>query len=761
MWNDLAKTGRQVLRRWPSTLALVLLIGAGVACAASLFSVIDALLLRPLPFRDQDHLMAVGRRSATTSGPTPMTLTQVASLAETGVLDVAAFRRYVSPNDTTGDTLLVAAVSGPFFRLLGVRPQIGRLLESGDAETGAMVISEGIWRRRFGRDPLALGQRLIWREKPFTIVGVLPRSMEFPLGAQAWVMVPPPAQPEAGASWFAVGRLADNRTAEWAAAQLPRHVVTPLREYIKPGGTFGLVMLLIGTCLLLAVTWVQVAALQFARLAERCDEIRIRMALGASHWQIRRYAAAEGVWLGLGSLAVAALATPALTRFLTLQLPASMTKGQMINVDHRVLAFAVLFSTIGVLAFALGPQQVNERRGGLATLRAGKDHRLALRARTWLVIAQVAVAVPLIYLAGLAWLSSVRLSQADLGFDDKGLWAVRLPPPAVLLPGRTAPLLVERRQKCAELQSLPGVVSVSAGGDLPFGGRTIMPLHLGASRADESLQAMTTIVEPNYFETLGIPQHAGRTFAASDGRDAPFAVIVNNTIAARLRERGRDVGASVLVAGRPAQVVGVVGDTRDATHPSAPPEPRVYLCADQWMAPDYLFVRLDPTDPSAEARAGSHIRRLWPDMPLTFQSVSDRVAGASIDFRGRSTLLALLALAAIAMTLVGVYGAVSGVTRDRTREIAIRIVCGADVSRIAARVVAQAVQWVAVGVAVGLPLAWLGARAVRSLLFDTEALDWTTLTAVAATFLVTALVAAVTPAARAAGVQPVVALRDQ
>jgi hypothetical protein len=373
----------------------------------------------------------------------------------------------------------------------------------------------------------------------------------------------------------------------------------------------------------------------------------------------------------------------------------------------------------------------------------------------------VAVAVPLIYLAGLAWMSSVRLSQVNLGYSPDGLFAVRLPRVDLLDRDRYDTVLAGRRAMFAELASVPGVLAVSAGSRLPFGSQTLAPLSLSGSRNDTQEPMLLEPVEPTYFATLGIPLLEGRTFDRTDDRKAAAVVIVNETIAARLRSHGRDLNGQVLLAGRPAQVIGVVGDTRDNVHPSLPPEPRAYVPTDQWTPSQYLFVRVAADDPVAEARVRSYLRRLWPEATPDLMPVAPLIEAAGADYRGRSTLLLLLAACAAALTVLGIYGAVSAVTRARTFEIAVRIICGANPVAIASAAVSSAMQWVAAGLMVGLLLGWAAARATSSLLFATDPSDWTIVGATSLALLLTAFVAALHPALQAARIDPAVTLREQ
>ncbi|MBL8142338.1 MAG: ABC transporter permease [Acidobacteria bacterium] len=758
MWTDLIQAGRQLLRRWPSSATIILLIGAGVACCSALFSVIDGLLFKPLPFPHQEQLVAVRAISSRTKAPVPMTSWQVRELQALGVLQVASYSRYANPGDRSRDTLQVAAVSPEFFDVLGVGAHIGRVLVPTDHAEAGIVMAFATWRDRYGSEPGALGKTTSWNGQTYTIVGVAPPAVDFPYGADAWVLSAPPSGRETGASLQVIGRLPSTASLRGAAAQLPQYALTSLREHLKPGGTFGLVLLLVATSLVLAVAWVQVAAMQVARAAERGRDTRIRLALGATRRHLLRFGAAEGVWLGAGALATAAALTPLTTQFIVGQLPPEMTRGQLILLDLRVAAFACSASVVGIVAFAVGPLWRSSRR---ESLREVSNRAAASRTRHALVVAQVAVAVPLVYLAGLAWLSSTKLIHQDLGFQPNGLYAVRLPRPAVIDSDASTRTLADLRAKFDGVAATSGVLDVAAGSEVPFGGRTTGALTLSGVPGGDELPVIINGVAPTYFSAMGIALLDGRPFLPTDAADTPLVAVVNATVASRLRQTGRDIGAHVLIIGRAATVVGVVGDTRDAIHPSVPAEPRVYLASDQWAPPGFMFVRLDPTDRAAESRLRAQVRQLWPDTASDLMSVAERVEAASTDFRGRSTLLALLALGAIAMTLLGIHGAVSAVTRDRTAEIAVRIICGADPVAIAARVVVSAVRWVALGVVVGLVLGWGAARATSSLLFGTGAFDPFMVAAVAGALLLAALAAAVVPARRAATLQPAVALREQ
>jgi predicted permease len=759
MWGDFLQTGRTLRRRWKTTLAVVLLLGSGVAGVAALFAIVDGLLWRPLPFPGQDRLVAIGARGGAVPGPGPLTHGAIAALAETRWADVAGYAPPQVAEQAGGDVLRVTQVTPGFFRVLHVTAAAGVLLDERHADTSAIVLSHDAWVARYGGHPDAVGRHLEWNGRTYTIVGIAPRGVDFPLDSEAWTLAARPPRPEAVAAFRAVGRLPAGESLASVQARFPDLSLLGLREWIKPGGTFGLVMLLAAAALVLGVAWVQVAALQAGRAAEDRLEMNVRVALGASRGQLMRRAAAEATWLGLATFAVASCLTPIFTNAIVGRLPATMTRGQAVAVDVRVLLGAGLISVIGVLLCTLAPRVQGWGDTYLAQLRAVPDRRRVIRARNGLLLVQVSVAVPLVYLASVTWLSSTRLAATDLGFDPKGLVVVRLPSSAVPVPGGDAAVRAARRAILRDLKAVPGVHAVATGSAAPFGSRTSVPLTLGASRTDESLAALHTVVDAEYFATLGIPLRRGRTFLDSDRRDSPLVVVVSEFVASRLRRAGRDVGSHVLVAGLPAMVVGVVADVRDSVHPADVPEARVYVCADQWPPPSFLYIRVG-VDAGVIERLRNRLAEAWPHDRLSPSPVEDRIVLASADYRGRSVILSLLAATAIGLTTLGVFGGVSGIVKERTRETAIRIVCGASPARIAAQVVLAIMGWVGAGAATGLSLGWIAARALESLLFQTGALDPLAVGAALLALPALAMVVALGPAWRATRIAPADALRD-
>lgn len=764
LWREMGHAARRIWRAPLLFATIVTLMASGVAATASLFSVIDGVLFKPLPFPNPDRLIAVGsRRSVDAIRPGPMSRNDVDELQNRDLLPVAAFVRtaQLDTEDQVPGAGGVAAVSGLFFQVLGGRARLGRLLAEADAFAAPpvpIVFSQDEWQRQFGAREDIIGRAVDWRGSRFLAVGVAAAGFDFPSGAAAWVPLPPPR--DARAREFAylevIGRLGGGDSVAVAAAKAPELVFQPLREYERPGGATGLMLLLLGTTLVLVVAWVQIAALQLSRADEIRHEIRIRLALGASWRHLVMHRTAEGVWLVTGALAVASVIVPAMTALVVTELPSRMTRGMPITTDTRVLAFGLFVSLLGISALVLVPVWDSRKVTALGVLRTARTFGSGTRARQALIAGQVAIAATVLYIAGLSGRSYAELRRVDLGFAVEDVVAVRLPP--VDRENDRERTLQQRRAIVEAVRQLPGVDDVSAVDTLPFGGQTRSTLAVDGARKEGRLPVSLIVVEPHYFSTLAIPVEEGRVFTPADASGGALVAVVNRLAARTMRNHGRSVGAIVQLNGLPVRVVGVAGDTRDI-HPAIAPEPRVYVPAAQWIAPKYLLARI--ASPSVSVMLNAQLRRLWPRdvAPPLVLSLKERLNHNLAEFRGRGRVLGLSAAVAMVLTLVGVWGLVTTATQRRAPEIAIRLVCGADPMGLSARVVGHAMWSVGVGLACGLALAALTTHLMSSLFFGVRSVDAVTTGMVTLAVLGIAVVSAAVPALRASRVEPWQVLR--
>lgn len=769
LFQEIRHAARRLWRAPLLSGTVICLMACGVAASTSLFSVIDGALFKPLPFPRPDELVAVGsRRAENPERPGPLSVDSIESLSNTELTPLAYYIRDLrvggedqGPDDRAG----LAAVSPSFFDVLEVGARLGRVLtaaDSGEDSPRALVLSHNEWRSHFGADENIVGRVIEWRGADFLVLGIAKDGFDFPAGAGGWTAIAQPRDEfrRRFANLESVARVPVERRAA-TAQRFPGVTVQPLRDYVRPGGTTGLTLLLLATMLVLVVAWIQVAALQLSNADEIRHEMRLRLALGARWRHLVAQRAAEGVWLVLGAWCLAWLVLPAATALVVSHLPGAMTRGLPIETDARVFVFGLCMTLLGVAALVAVPLWENRRASALGVLRGARGIGAGQRVRHALILIQVAVTAALLYVAALGTRSYAELRKVEVGFSTTELVALPFPPaPTMQDPER---LLQQRRAQVASVRELPGVASASAASALPFGGQTRSALSLNPTRSREAVPVSQIIVEPDYFSTLEIPVVEGRPFTRADSRDQALVAIVNERASKDMAAQGLSVGSTVHLNGLPTRVVGVAGDTRDL-HPALPAEPRVYLPAAQWIPPGYLLIRLTPGKTATTLDLLQlHLRQSFPDAApprARVIRIDERLQGTLVDHRGRMSILALAAAIAVGMTFLGIWGSVSASTQSRATEIAIRVVCGGVPARISAGVVAVALAWVCAGLLCGLALAAAASRSIASLFFGVTAVDLPSAAIVAIALLAVAILSSAVPAIRAARLEPWRVLRE-
>jgi putative ABC transport system permease protein len=765
-WQEMRQAGRRVWRRKLTFVVLAALLACGVSATTALFSVIDGVLFKPLPYRDSGQLIAIGAKQANLVRPGPLAWRDLRRLEGRGLAKTAYYARVVNPTylDQPISGTPLTAVSGDFFGLLGGVPHRGRLL--GPADVGGLqpkllVLAYAEWMRGFGGDDSVVDRVVDFQGERFLVVGVAQKDFEFPGAAGGWTPVTPPGgdlESQFG-QFEAIGRLPHGLTLEAAAARAPDLALLDLREYLTPGNAFGLVALFLASLLVLGVAWVQIAALQLARADEAAHEVRVRVALGASRRKLIEHRLAEGVWLAGAALAMAIALVPGATQFIAANLPWQITRGLPIHTDVRVVLCAVLLSALGVVGLYVAPVWTAHLGGGLALLRGAHGVGAGRRARQILVIVQVAVTVPLLYVAGLTVRSYSELRSVNVGFSTEDVVAVRLPKSER---GDSREKIVNQRRALLDAaRAAPGVLRVSAADALPFGGVTRGTVAQGHVESAKRTSVTQLIIDSEYFAVLGIAVSAGRTFGPEDARGGALVAVLNHAAASAM---ATDVGASegrLYVNGLPVRVIGVVDDVRDI-HPGIAAEPRVYLPSTQWIPETFLIARFAPGDRAQAGVLRARLAGMWPtaaEWPNLIW-IEDRLIDKLADVRGRANLLSVCALMAVAMTCIGVWGSVSAATQQRTAENAIRLVCGANPVQLGVRELRGALHTVLSGAAIGLAVATAGSRLLASLFYGVHAVDGLTVVWVVLGMVGVALGAASLPALRVCRLDPVRSLRE-
>ncbi|MGB2715293.1 MAG: ABC transporter permease [Vicinamibacterales bacterium] len=815
MWTDLRQDSWYALRGlgktpgFTATAALTLALGIGANTA--IFSVISGVLLAPLPYRDASRLVFVWSTSSTFPLE-PLTPGRLVDFrAQMTSLSAFAGISHVPFNLTgSGDPERISgsSVSSSFFDVLGVAPLIGDTFHTNAADDRAVVLSHRLWSTRFGADSAIVGRTIMLNGTARTIVAVMPPSFEWPAitatpgtfdGPQLWVpgtsrdipRMPIDREGDLAANrqagyLRAVARLKDGvtidqarREAEIVAQRLARQypneeggrsaTVIPLREQFVGHVRKPMMVLLAAVAFVLAIACANIASLLLGRSAVRRREIALRLALGASRSRVVRQLLTESTILAIGSGLIGLMLAFGASRWLATLSPAGF-EGVHAVVDGGVLLFTGAVAVVtgilcglapawhvstGVLAMDLGEGGAR----GTAGPRAG-------RTRDALVIAEIAVALVLLVGAGLMLRSFHALSRVDTGIDTHNLLTFDM-----FLSGERAQY---QRQQVAFydealrlISGLPGVTRAAAAVTLPIGGDDFAAGFTIEGRPlpppGQEPRAGYQVVTPGYFRAMGIPVLSGRDFAASDTRETPRVVLVNQTFVRQHWRGAEPVGKRIRV-GREGDewmtVVGVVGDIRHLG-PATPPRPEFYQPHSQRSFPFMSFVVRTAVSPERlvpSIRAA--VTSLDPVQPISrVSTMEDHIARSLARPRILSVLIASFGALALVLAVVGIYGVMSYAVAQRTHEIAIRTALGASAAEVIRMVLRKAAWLAAAGVVCGLALTVGATRTLAGLLFEVAPTDVPTYAVVVTLLSAVALLAAAMPAVRATRIEGARALR--
>jgi predicted permease len=775
-WQYLRLASRRIRHQPVVSVCVIVLVALGVAVNTAVFSVVDGVLLKPLPFPQPEQLVALGSKLTKPRAAMfgPVSPRCYLALRDSHALSsVAVMSPWSSADGTQDADVFGAEVSPTFFDVLRERPLFGRGLTDADAtlaEPRSVVIGHDIWRSRFGDDPGAIGRVVTLARKRLLIVGVMKSGFDFPNGTNIWaaaVLVPKPDY-ENFSYLQAIGRLHPGASVTRAEQDLTRATGTPivmssLRDWIRPNTVLPLALLSAGTLMVLLLTWVEVAFLQLTRVVGMSRDLGIRLALGGTRRHLVAQHTIEGTVLATAALVCAWFATQWLTGGLLAFLPSEMVRGQQIGADVRVLAFASLAAAAGVLAFTVIPMHVlgstlpgNALRG----VRPAGSHRSPVRLRTALLVAQVALSCALVYLGGLTLRSFVEVARVDLGFRPDNLFAVSLPRQADAgdFEDSTQQLF---DQTVAAVQALPGVESLGGSLFRPFARGAVMSrASLPNARLKDALSVTRGFVAPGYFATVDGRLRAGREFHERDGRGAGLVTIVNETAARLIDPDASLIERQILIDGLRYTVVGIVSDMR-MVRPDEAPKPQVYCSCAQWLPPSWLLVRVTPPGAASILRVRDMVRRIWGAGAPDVVDLSKEATRVASPFRMRLQLLIVLAATGLVLATVGLYGGVTYAVRQRTREYAIRMALGAGPLGIQGSIAAMGARIVLGGAAVGIGVGIAAAHLAAALLFNVSPADVTTAGCAVGVACSAGLVALAAPARRAARIQPAEALRQE
>jgi len=797
------------LRRRPAfTLTAVATLALGIGATATVFSVLNPILVEPFPFPDANRLVTLDDRNSD-GVPMPATLGTYAELvARTHSFQMLAAADPWRPSltgITEPERLEGERVTAGYFGLFGALPVVGRDFTPADEQPGApnvVILSEGLAERRFGGARAILNRPIELGGDLYLVVGVMPRVFANVLAPAAAVWSPVRERPTAdfetrqwGHHYQLVGRLTPGSTVESAAREIlavgraavpdfPRPtwagltnglLVRPLQEAVTGSARPALLAITLSVLLLLAIASVNVANLLLARGAERHAELAMRVALGAGRGRLLRQVLTESVTLALLGGALGLLLAEAGVHALVAASPPGLPRMDAIRLDPTVSLFALALTTLVGVLVGIAPALAARRGGGAAGLP--RDSRRATarsrRTRGALVVAEVSLALVLLVSAGLLFRSVRLLVAVAPGFDPGHVITMQVVEAGHAFDSGPARVAFYD-QALDAVRRVPGVASAAFTSLLPLSGevdaygyeRESAPRPAGGDDGD----ALRSAVTPGYFATLRIPLIRGRLLDATDRSGAPEAVIINERFARRLFGDRDPVGQRVRFGPEQSgahawdEVVGVVGDVKHYSLAVGAPN-EFYVVNGQWAWVDNVETLVVRSSGPAAALAPLLQRAIWSvnaHVPIQRVQTMDGFVAASAGNR-RFALLAIetFALAALLLAAVGLYGVISGSVTERVREIGIRTALGASPGDVVRQVLRRALGLTAAGAAVGVLGALAATRLLASMLFGVTALDPLTYGAVIAVLGAVAILAAWAPARRAVGVDPTVALRAE
>jgi len=808
LWQDLRIGARMLLKKPGFSLIAVVTLALGIGANTAIFSVVYAVLLRPLPFPEQERLVVAWKKDTTTNNPfVELAVAEVRdwqaqnqSFTGLAVMPTTVYGYGYTLTDRGDPVQLESAkVTGRFFSVLGAQAAMGRVFdESDDQVNGAKVVVLGdqLWRERFNADPKIIGQTITLSQQCFTVIGVMPPAFAFPRGVDFWTPLLPSTNQhtvESRGSVFlqAVGRLKPGVTLDQAEADLNtivarlaeqypeteakghRVVLTPLADYVFGDAKPALWALFAATGLLLLIAAANIANLLLARATSRRKELAVRAALGASRRRIAGQLLCESSALAICGGAAGVLLAYWLVGLLVAIAPADIPRLE----DVRLSGAALLVSLLGTLAtsavFGLLPalsasrfnlnETLNESSAKLSGSRTGN------RLRGALVVGEVALTLVLLVGATLILRSFVNLSRVNLGFDPANTLTMQLRVQGARYNRRSPQEFY--RQLIERLEATPGVVAASAVLIRPMEGHVgwDTPFTLeGQSEAEARKNRVPNfeVVTPHYFRVFRIPVKAGREFSDQDTDQTAPVAIISETMARTMFGPGVDpVGKRLKPDFRDEPwltIVGVAGDVRYRELEDIRFD--LYIPFAQWP-PGFVnhFAVRTTAEPSAMlATVRREVAALDPILAVSRVATMDQLVAAHLA-RPRFSAVLLNWLGGLAMLLaaVGIFGVIAYSVAQRSGELGVRIALGAQTGHILKLVIGQGMSLVAVGVAIGLAASFALTRLIAKLLFNVSATDPLTFTVIALLLTFVALLACYIPARRATKVDPMIALRTE
>jgi putative ABC transport system permease protein len=799
--------GARGLWKHPGFTAIVVItLALGIGASTAIFSVVDSVLLRRLPYRTAERIVAIqefgkeGKRGQVTSA------NFLDWRAQNTVFEHLAAIKVTTANLALSDQaerIDLAQTNANFFDVFGINPQYGRLFIPGDEQAGhapVVVVSHALWQRRFGGDPSLVGKPITLDGTNYSVIGIAPPGFQYPNKTELWLpplrLVPEmfPGQDVTQTRRMgylaAVALLKPGVSQQQAAAEMETitarlrqqypetnnvrfNKVVSLHEHVV-GDTNKLLWLLLGAVtFVLLIGCANVANLLLASGASRQKEMAIRTALGASRWRVMRQLFTESTMLALTGGAVGLLVAFWGLAAITKLLPTNFPRLNEIHIDLRILGFTFVASVLTGILFGLVPALQISRADVQETIketgRGASGSRRQSRFRQALIVVEVALSIVLLVGAGLLFRSFMRLQSVDTGFSPQQVLTAQLTPAGPNY--RTnADAAKFYNQVIEKLSNIPGVQDAGIINTLPLDSGPTSRFRVEGrpvTTPDQWPSVNYRVVSPNYFRALSIPVLQGRAYTDRDGENAPRVMIVNQKLAQDIFPGEEPVGKRITFGNvdnnqQPVwwEIVGVVANVR-SIELREEPMPELYFSSSQDLWPAMSIVVRSSVEPSSLSGSLRQIvNEVDKSVPVSSVKTMDHVVSESITQpRFNLFLLGLFSTVAMLLSAAGIYGVTAYAVTQRTHELGIRIALGAQVSDVLKMILGQGMAVIGIGVALGLVAAFALVRLLRSLLFGVGENDPLTFVAITLGLLLVALIACYIPARRATKVDPLVALR--
>ena len=800
-----ARHGVRILAKSPGfSLAAIAILGLGIGANTAIFSLVNAVVIRPLPFLDPSRIMRVWH----TPPPELFSGRRIFAISPANYLDwrdenhvferMAIYRprRVTLTERGEPEALVTAAVSADFFQVLGVHPSLGRVFARGDDEPGnahVVVLSEKMWRSRFGADPGLIGQTIALDREPHTVVGIVPERLGFPQVAQLWVPLawtPKDREVRGNHNYLVIAKLAAGVDVPQAQAEMTMiskrleqqypaddkgwgALVLPLHDDLVGDVRRPLLVLLGAVAFVLLIACANLANLLLARTLARSREIAVRSALGASRARVIQQLLLESALLGACGGAIGLLGATFGVTAIVHSIGQRLPLVGDIDVDLRVLAFTSVIAIVtGLLAGIVPAWRITKGDVNDALKqgqgRGGSSETGERRVRNALVAGEVALALTLLVGAGLLIRTLGQLRAVDTGIDADNLltMTVVVPETRYSKPEQQARFFDQALQR---IRALPAVESAAAIDSLPLRGGSTQPVAIEGHPVvplSEQPEVAVREITPTYLRAVRMRLIAGRDFTDADAADRTLVVLISTSMARRFWPDENPIGRNVtlgLMSDAPRQVVGVVSDVKLLGLDARESVPAVYVPVAQ--APSVAESIVLRTTVQPDTLAPSVINAIFqvdPEQPVLDIATMHEVIGTSLaQQRFAMTLLTAFAAIALLLAAVGIYAVLSYTVRQRVREIGLRMALGAPAASVLQMIVVEGMAPTLVGLAIGIASAIALGRLLTTLIFGITARDPSTFAAVSAILVAVGLLASLMPAYRATCVDPLEALRSE